>query len=65
MPDIYSAAQVADILGIAHTYVRKWLKGHGVEKTLGSYHISAKKLERLKKLRTGTSNAKKRAGGAA
>lgn len=53
MPDIYSAAQVADILGIAHTYVRKWLKSQGVEKTLGSYHITARELERLKKLRAG------------
>lgn len=59
MPDVYSAAQVADILGVAHTYVRKWLKAQGVTKTLGSYHITARELERLKKLRAGSAPAKR------
>ena len=51
MPEVFSAAQVGEVLGLSPLYVRKWLKAQGVVKTLSSYHITPKELERLKRLR--------------
>lgn len=53
MPKLYSSVEVANALGISPNYVTRFLRQHGVERTLGIYAVDEKTLERLKKLRAG------------
>ncbi len=58
MPKLYSSVEVANALGVSPNYVTRFLRQHGVERTLGIYAISEKELERLKKLRASSAKAR-------